>query len=53
VLTPHAAFFSEAAYVVMRTFAAEIARDYLFSGKVRNNLNPDWKSAAASSQIVA
>lgn len=45
-LTPHAAFFSDAAYVDMRTFAAEIARDFLFSGKIRNNLNPDWDFAA-------
>ncbi|MER2537369.1 MAG: C-terminal binding protein [Rhizobiaceae bacterium] len=42
VLTPHAAFYSDAAYVDMRTFAAEIAADFLFNGKLRNNLNPGW-----------
>ncbi|MBD0417461.1 C-terminal binding protein [Oryzicola mucosus] len=47
-LTPHAAFFSDAAYLDMRTFAAEIVRDFLFSGKVRNNVNPDWRRPSSS-----
>ncbi len=46
VLTPHAAFFSDAAYVDMRSFAAKIARDFLFHAKVRNNLNPGWLANA-------
>lgn len=44
-LTPHSAFFSDDAYRDMRTFAAEIVRDFLVTGTPRNNANPDWQAA--------
>ena len=47
VVTPHAAFYSEAGYIDMRTFAAEILRDYLTTGRLRNNVNPGWDRTAA------
>ncbi|WP_411035586.1 C-terminal binding protein [Shinella sp. BYT-45] len=47
VVTPHAAFYSEAGYIDMRTFAAEILRDYLVTGRLRNNVNPGWDMSAA------
>lgn len=45
-LTPHAAFFSEASYVDMRTLAAEVIRDFFLRGKLRNNVNTGWQSNA-------
>ena len=47
VVSPHAAFSSEAGYTDMRTFSAEILLDYLFNGRLRNNVNPGWDSKAA------
>jgi D-3-phosphoglycerate dehydrogenase len=47
IVTPHAAFYSEAGYIDMRTFAAEILRDYLVTGRLRNNVNPGWDRSAA------
>lgn len=47
VVTPHAAFYSEAGYVDMRTFSAEILLDFLFSGHLRNNVNPGWEGNTA------
>jgi D-3-phosphoglycerate dehydrogenase len=47
VVTPHAAFYSEAGYFDMRTFSAEILVDYLFEGRLRNNVNPGWDAKAA------
>ncbi|MBZ9854998.1 C-terminal binding protein [Mesorhizobium sp. CA13] len=47
VVSPHAAFYSEAGYTDMRTFSAEILLDYLFNGRLRNNVNPGWDSKAA------
>ena len=38
ILTPHAAFYSEAGYVDMRTFSAEILVDRLVHGKIRNDV---------------
>lgn len=38
ILTPHAAFYSEAGYVDMRTFSAEILLDRLENGKIRNDV---------------
>jgi D-3-phosphoglycerate dehydrogenase len=46
VLSPHAAFYSEAGYVDMRTFSAEILLEYLSGGRLRNNVNPGWEHAA-------
>ena len=46
IVTPHAAFYSEAGYVDMRTFSAEILVDYLANGIVRNNVNPGWEQMA-------
>ncbi len=46
VVTPHAAFYSEAGYLDMRTFSAEILLDYLFEGRLRNNVNPGWDAQA-------
>ncbi|WP_108659615.1 C-terminal binding protein [Acuticoccus kandeliae] len=46
LVTPHAAFYSDAAYEDMRTFSAEILMDYLVSGNLRNNVNPGWDSKA-------
>jgi D-3-phosphoglycerate dehydrogenase len=43
VVTPHAAFYSQAGYIDMRTFSAEILVDYLLHDKVRNNVNPGWQ----------
>lgn len=45
-VTPHAAFFSEAGYVDMRTFSAEIIVDLFEKGRLRNNVNPDWRAHA-------
>ena len=42
IVTPHAAFFSEAGYADMRRFSAEILLDYLTGKRLRNNVNPDW-----------
>ncbi|KQR81781.1 dehydrogenase [Burkholderia sp. Leaf177] len=49
VITPHAAFYSEAGYLDMRTFSAEMLVDYLVDGRLRNNVNPGWRDAATSS----
>lgn len=38
ILTPHAAFYSEAGYIDMRTFSAEILLDHLVNGKIRNDV---------------
>ena len=47
VVTPHAAFYSEAGYRDMRTFSAEILLEFLFEGRLRNNVNPGWDAKAA------
>ncbi len=47
VISPHAAFYSEAGYTDMRTFSAEILLDFLFDGRLRNNVNPGWDKQAA------
>lgn len=47
IVTPHAAFYSQAGYVDMRTFSAEILLDYLFEERLRNNVNPGWEANAA------
>ena len=47
VVTPHAAFYSEAGYLDMRTFSAEILLEFLFEGRLRNNVNPGWDASAA------
>lgn len=47
VVTPHAAFYSEAGYLDMRTFSAEILLEFLFEGRLRNNVNPGWDARAA------
>ncbi len=47
VVTPHAAFYSDAGYRDMRTFSAEILLEYLFEGRLRNNVNPGWDAKAA------
>lgn len=47
VVTPHAAFYSEAGYLDMRTFSAEILIEFLFEGRLRNNVNPGWDAKAA------
>jgi len=47
VVSPHAAFYSEAGYNDMRTFSAEILVAYLFDGQLRNNVNPGWDLTAA------
>ncbi|WP_210333700.1 C-terminal binding protein [Rhizobium sp. ARZ01] len=44
IVSPHAAFYSEAGYVDMRTFSAQILMDFLLKGKIRNNVNPGWQS---------
>lgn len=41
-LTPHSAFYSEAGYHDMRVFSVEILLDFLFDGRLRNNVNPGW-----------
>lgn len=46
IVTPHAAFYSEAGYIDMRTFSAEILVEYLLGGRLRNNVNPGWETAA-------
>lgn len=46
VVTPHAAFYSEAGYLDMRTFSAEILIEFLFKGRLRNNVNPGWDAKA-------
>jgi len=46
VVTPHAAFYSQAGYLDMRTFSAEILLDFLFEGRLRNNVNPGWDAQA-------
>lgn len=43
IVSPHAAFYSEAGYVDMRTFSAEIMLDFLLRNKIRNNVNPGWE----------
>ncbi len=47
VVTPHAAFYSAAGYLDMRTFSAEILLDFLFEGRLRNNVNPGWDAKAS------
>jgi D-3-phosphoglycerate dehydrogenase len=47
VVSPHAAFYSEAGYLDMRTFSAEILLDFLFEGRLRNNVNPGWDRKAS------
>ena len=47
VVTPHAAFYSEAGYLDMRTFSAEILIEFLCEGRLRNNVNPGWDAKAA------
>ncbi|PTM39508.1 C-terminal binding protein [Bosea sp. 124] len=47
VASPHAAFYSEAGYLDMRTFSAEILLEFLFHGRLRNNVNPGWDAKAA------
>jgi lactate dehydrogenase-like 2-hydroxyacid dehydrogenase len=49
VVTPHAAFYSEAGYLDMRRFSAEILLDFLFRAHLRNNVNSGWDVAAAAS----
>ncbi|MCC7047071.1 MAG: C-terminal binding protein [Alphaproteobacteria bacterium] len=46
VVTPHAAFYSEAGFVDMRTFSAEIIVEYFDNGRLRNNVNPGWRDNA-------
>lgn len=46
VVTPHAAFYSEAGYLDMRTFSAAILLEFLFGGRLRNNVNPGWDAKA-------
>ncbi len=46
IVSPHAAFYSEAGYVDMRTFSAEILMDFLLKEKIRNNVNPGWQTVA-------
>lgn len=48
VLTPHAAFYSDAGYVDTRVFSTEIVLDYLFENRLRNNVNPDWSTKLAA-----
>ncbi|MGI4811807.1 MAG: C-terminal binding protein [Janthinobacterium lividum] len=48
IVSPHAAFYSEAGYVDMRTFSAQIVVDYLTKGRLRNNVNPGWRDASSS-----
>lgn len=43
IVSPHAAFYSEAGYIDMRTFSAEIMLDFLLRKKTRNNVNPGWE----------
>jgi len=47
-VTPHAAFYSEAGYVDMRTFSAEIIVGYFNGGRLRNNVNPEWQRHGAA-----
>jgi lactate dehydrogenase-like 2-hydroxyacid dehydrogenase len=47
IVTPHAAFYSEAGYRDMRRLSAEILRDFLAGIRVRNVVNPDWALHAA------
>ncbi|MFI4994507.1 MAG: C-terminal binding protein [Hyphomicrobiales bacterium] len=47
-VTPHAAFYSEASYVDMRTFAAEIIVEFFEKGRLRNIVNPDWRKHGVS-----
>ncbi len=42
IVTPHAAFYSEAGYQDMRTFSAQILKAWLEDGELRNNVNPQW-----------
>ena len=53
LITPHAAFYSEAGYVDTRTFSTEIILDYLFHGRLRNNVNFGWEAGAASLAAAA
>jgi D-3-phosphoglycerate dehydrogenase len=53
ILTPHAAYYSEAGHHDIRTFATEILLDYLEKGHLRNNVNPDWRKGAADRQAKA
>lgn len=48
ILTPHAAYYSEAGHRDIRTFATEMLLDYLERGDLRNNVNPDWRKAEAT-----
>jgi D-3-phosphoglycerate dehydrogenase len=47
VVTPHAAFYSEAGYFDMRRFSTGILLDFLFGGHLRNNVNPGWDAKAS------
>jgi len=44
IVTPHAAFYSEAGVHDAQTFSAEILLDYLLHGRLRNNVNPGWEA---------
>lgn len=48
IVSPHAAFYSEAGYHDMRRLSAEIVIDFLRQGQLRNNVNPGWESKPAS-----
>ncbi|AIP29739.1 D-isomer specific 2-hydroxyacid dehydrogenase, NAD binding domain protein [Paraburkholderia xenovorans LB400] len=50
IVTPHAAFYSEAGYLDMRTFSAQMLVDYLVHGRLRNNVNPAWQHATPSTR---
>ena len=50
VASPHAAFYSSAGYVDMRTFSAEILVDYLTKDRLRNNVNPGWRDNVSSTK---
>jgi D-3-phosphoglycerate dehydrogenase len=50
VASPHAAFYSSAGYVDMRTFSAEILVDYLTQDRLRNNVNPGWRDNVSSTK---
>lgn len=43
IVTPHAAFYSEAGYQDMRAFSAQILKAWLIDGELRNNVNPQWR----------
>lgn len=45
IYSPHAAYHSAAGLHDMRKFSAEIAMEFLFGGRLRNNVNPGWDAA--------